>query len=167
MSADRPKPYDDALHAITTIGGYTNNADTKIGLLAGALTVLTGTVVRQRQRVETLLDGDVGVRAALALIALFLCAVLLVVAGAWLLNALRPRLNNDLPSRFAFPHLATATLQELVEADPVRTREEAWIQAQTLACIVLRKYECFYKALKAGVPAGLLLVAWHLLVPLP
>ncbi len=160
-----PKDNEDVFLAITTIGPWVNNADTKIGLLVAALTVLTGGVVRQRPRVETLLDDGVHLRGGLALVALAVCVLAVIAAGAWLLRAVRPRLTNQEPSRFAFPYLANADLAAVAEPDPVAARKEAWIQAQTLAEIVLAKYTCFSRALTAGLLAGAAFVAWLLLVP--
>lgn len=162
-----PKPHDDAFHAVTTVGAYVNNADTKIGLLAAALTLLAGGVVRQRPRVEALLDAGLHQRGVVALLALGGCAVLLLSAGGCLFRALRPRLGNGLSSRFAFPHLAEADLDQLVAADPAEIRKEAWIQAQALSKIVLAKYRCFSKALTCGLLAGMAFFLWLLLVPVP
>jgi hypothetical protein len=160
-----PRGNEDAFLALSTIGPWVNNADTKIGLLATALTVLTCGAVRQRPRVEALVDGGVHLRGGLALAALVVCVIAVVVAGACLYRALRPRLTTDDPSRFAFPHLATADLGTLADMDPATVRKEAWIQAQTLAQIVNAKYECFRSALRAGLVAGVAFVAWLVLVP--
>ncbi len=162
---DPPKGNEDVFLAITTIGPWVNNADSKIGLLVAALTVLTGGVIRQRPRVETLLDAGVHLRGGLALAALAVCVLAVVTAGAWLFRALRPRLTNREPSRFAFPHLAGAELMPLMDADSTAVRHEGWIQAQTLARIVMTKYACFSKALTAGLIAGAAFVGWLLLVP--
>ena len=159
-----PEGNEDAFLAITTVGPWVNNADTKIGFLATALTVLTTGVVRQRPRVEAVVDVGVGVQAALALASLAVSAITIVVAGWWLFLALRPRIANPRPSRFAFPHLATAELKELAEPDPQTARAEAWAQAQTLSEIVLNKYMYFSKALAAGLGAGAAFVGWLLLV---
>lgn len=160
-----PAPHDNALHAISTVGTWINNADTKIGFLATALTALTLGVVRQRPRVEVLWASDPGARGLAALALLAVCATCLVLAAAWLFKALRPRLTNGQASRFAFPHLAVAKLDDLVEADPAQVRREAWIQAQTLSKIVLDKYRCFSTALNCGAISGLGFVGWLLVVP--
>lgn len=160
-----PKGTEDAFLALSTIGPWVNNADTKIGLLATALTVLTCGAVRQRPRVEALVDAGVHLRGTLALAAFVVCVVAIVVAGSCLYRALRPRLTNGDASRFAFPHLATADLDTLVDMDSAAVREEAWIQAQTLSQIVNAKYECFRSALGAGLVAGVAFVAWLVLVP--
>ncbi len=162
-----PPPHHDAFHAITTIGAWINNADTKTGLLAAALTVLTGGAVRQRPRVEVLLDAGPGSRGVVALVALGTCAVFLALAGVCLFRALRPRLTNTQDSRFAFPYLADADLDRLIDDDPVAVRAEAWVHAQTLSKIVRAKYGCLSSALTHGVVAGLAFVAWLLLVPIP
>jgi hypothetical protein len=160
-----PKGNEDAFLALTATGPWVNNADTKIGLLATALTVLTTGVVRQRPRVESLGNGGVDVRGALALACLAVSAALIVLAGYWLFRALRPRLVNSKPSRFAFPHLAGADLATLTDADPVAVRKEAWIQVKTLSQVILNKYTYFSKALGAGLGAGTAFIGWLLLVP--
>lgn len=66
----------------------------------------------------------------------------MLVAAWWLFRALRPRLTNDKPSRFAFPHLADADLGTLVAHDPIAVRRKAWVQAQTLSTIVRDKCRC-------------------------
>ncbi len=159
------KGNEDAFLAISTIGPWVNNADTKIGFLATALTVLTTAVVRQRPRVEALIDGGVGARDAVALACLALCAAMIALAGYWLFRALRPRLANPYPSRFAFPHLADADLKAFAEPDPTAARAEAWIQARTLSQIALNKYTYFSKSLGAGLGAGAAFVGWLLVVP--
>ncbi|WP_147258772.1 Pycsar system effector family protein [Pseudonocardia hierapolitana] len=152
--------------ALTTIGPWVNNADTKIGLLAAALTVMTGGAIRQRPRVETVLLAGMDTRGSIALASLAVCALALLTAGIYLFRALKPRLTNTAPSRFAFPHLADADLSQLTDSDPAAVRAEGWIQAQTLARIVRHKYTCFRKALIAGTIAGGAFVTWLLLVPI-
>lgn len=161
-----PKGNEDAYLAINTIGAWVNNADTKIGFLATALTVLTTGVVRQRPRVEAVIDGGVGQRDVFALGSVAVSATMIVLGGFWLFRALRPRLANPEPSRFAFPHLAGADLTAYVQPDPTAGRAEAWVQAQTLSQIVLEKYTYFSKALGAGLGAGAAFVSWLLIVPL-
>lgn len=161
-----PKGNEDAYLAVSTIGSWVNNADTKIGFLATALTVLTTGVVRQRPRVDAIVHGGVGLRDGAALGCIVISATMIVLAGYWLFRALRPRLTNPEPSRFAFPHLAGADLKTLVEPDPPGARAEAWIQAQTLSRIILDKYTCFSKALGAGLGAGAAFVGWLLVIPL-
>ncbi len=163
--APAQKGNEDVFLAITTIGPWINNADTKIGLLAAALTVLTGGALRQRPRVESLINDGVHLRGGIALATLALCSVAIVVAGVWLFRALRPRLTKREPSRFAFPNLADADLATLADADPAAARREGWVQAQTLAEIVLKKYACFTRALTAGMVAGAAFAVWLLLVP--
>jgi len=87
--APAQKGNEDVFLAITTIGPWINNADTKIGLLAAALTVLTGGALRQRPRVESLINDGVHLRGGIALATLALCSVAIVVAGVWLFRALR------------------------------------------------------------------------------
>ncbi len=157
---------EDAYLAVSTIGPWVNNADTKIGFLASALTLLTTGVVRQRPRVDAVIGGGVGLRDVVALGCLAISATMIVLAGYWLFRALRPRLANPEPSRFAFPHLVGADLETLAKPEPLAGRAEAWIQAQTLSRIVLERYTCFSKALGAGLGAGAGFVGWLLIVPL-
>jgi hypothetical protein len=160
-----PPPHDDAFHAAITIGNWVNNADTKIGLLGAALTILTGAVVRQRSRVEALTRAPLHTREWAALALLSASVIALAVAAWYLYYAIRPRLSSDKPSRFSFPYLAVADLATLVNADPVQVRREAWIQAQALSRIVLAKYHYFSKALTFGLISGLTFVGWMLTVP--
>lgn len=161
------KPNDDAFLALTANGTWVNNADTKIGFLATATTVLTVAVVRQRHRVETLLDAGLHARGVVALILLAVCVLCLGAAAFWLFEALRPRLTNVETTRFAFPHLATAEVDDLMAYDPQQVRREAWLQAKTLATIACGKYRRFYNALRCGVGAGAAFLAFLLVVPTP
>jgi hypothetical protein len=77
----------------------------------------------------------------------------------------QPQLVDIGRSRFAFPHLADADLDELVAHDPAALRREAWAQAKTLAGIVRGKYRCFSRALTWGVVSGLCFAAWLVVVP--
>lgn len=160
------KGNEDVFLALNTIGPWVNNADTKIGLLAAALTVMTGGVIRQRSRVEALIDTGVHVRGAIALVLLALCVVTLISAGICLFRALRPRLTNSAPSRFSFPHLADANLSDFADTDPAAVRIEGWIQAQNLAQIVRYKYTGFRNALTVGTISGVAFVGWLLLLPI-
>lgn len=162
-----PEANEDAFHALTTVAAYVNNADTKIGLLAAALTVLAGGLVRQRPSVDALFDAGLGARGVVALLALGASVLLSLLAGFSLFKALRPRLHNATSSRFAFPYLAETDLDHLIRADPAMIRSEAWIQVQTLSRIVRAKYQCFSQALACGVLAGITFVFWLLLVPMP
>lgn len=161
-----PKGNEDAFLALTTIGAWVNNADTKIGFLATALTVLTTAVVRQRPRVDALLGSSVSTRDVFALICLAVCTAMIILAGYWLFRALKPRLTSPRPSRFAFPHLAGADLTALEQSNPAAVRAEAWFQASMLSRIVRSKYAYFSKALGAGVGSSAAFVGWLLLVPL-
>jgi hypothetical protein len=168
MPDDPPGPppkYDDALAALTGVGSYVNNADTKIGVLVGALVLLTAAVVHHRPRVAALIHAGPGARGGTALVLFWICCATLVVAGWHLFWAVRPRLTNGEPSRFAFPHLATADLGRLTAHDPVAIRGEAWIQAQTLSKIVLDKYRGFRSALTFSTIAFVAYLGWQLVVP--
>jgi hypothetical protein len=160
-------PPDDAYLALTTYGGWINNADTKNGLLATALAALTIAAVRQRPRVEALVDAGVDRRGAVALALLGVAAASILVAGYWLFQALRPRLGNETASRFSFPYLAVADLTEYAVYDAQDVRREALVQAQTLARIGLGKYTRFSNALSCTSVAGLAFLGWLLAVPTP
>lgn len=163
----QPPPPDDAYLALSTNGTWINNADTKNGLLATALAALTIAAVKQRPRVEVLVDGGIDRRGAVALALIAVAAVSVLVAGYWLFEALRPRLGNDTNSRFAFPHLAEADLDDYAVYDAEDVRREALLQAQTLARIGLAKYIRFSNALVCTAIAGLAFLGWLLVVPAP
>lgn len=141
------------------------NADAKIGLLAAALTLLAGGVVRQRRQVETLLQADMHPRAAIALVVFTVCVLTLAAAAFFLERALRPRLTNDQQSRFSFPYLADVDINALMLSDATQVRREAWVQAKTLAIIARAKYRCFSKALSFGLFSGVAFLTWLLVVP--
>lgn len=161
-----PEPVEDAYQAITTIGGWVTNAETKIGLLAAAVTVLAGAVVRQQERVELLLRSPVGCRASAALVALASCVAALALCAGYLFSALRPHLHQSEFSRFAFPDLADADLEMLADATSLQSaRREAWVQARTLARIARAKYHSFTRALVAAIVAGTTYAAWLVIAP--
>jgi hypothetical protein len=160
-----PRPLtasDDALPAMTSLTSWVGNADTKIGILTGGLVLLTGSYVRQRRPVETVLNAlePLGV---VALVLLALGVLALACAIGHVLVALRPRLAPGDRSRFSFPHLAEADLDELMAGDAIQVRREAWSQARTLARIVRAKYQSFRRALSCTVISSLLLGAWVIL----
>jgi hypothetical protein len=163
----QPPPPDDAYLALTTNGGWINNADTKNGLLATALAALTIAAVKQRPRVEALVDADVDRRGVVAVVLITVAAVFILLAGYWLFQALRPRLGNDTPSRFAFPHLANVDIRDYAGYDAEDVRREALVQAQALAQIGLAKYQRFSKALSCTAVAALAFLGWLLAVPAP
>ena len=155
---------DDALPAISTISTWVNNADTKIGLLGIVDTALTGAFVAQHNRAKTAID-HAGLRSTITLVLLALGLTALVTSILFLFLALQPRLSSDHQSRFAFPWVADAELDDLLAADHEKIRHEAWIQAQTLSRIVRAKYKRLQRALPCTVLAGALLASWLLIVP--
>lgn len=161
----QPPPPDDAYLALTTNGGWINNADTKNGLLATALAALTIAAVKQRPHVEALVDAGVDRRGTVALVLIAAAGVFILAAGFWLFHALRPQLGNDTPSRFAFPHLAKADLKNYEVYDAEDIRREAFVQAQTLARIGLGKYERFSKALFCTAVAAVAFLGWLVTAP--
>lgn len=165
--SSRAPATDDAYLAITTIGGWVANAETKVGLLAAAITVLASAVAGQLDVLTGLLKSDVGLRTWAALCAFSLSSLALVACAGFLFAAVRPRLGpGDEPSRFSFPNLADADLDALADPESVATaRKEAWLQARTLARIARAKYLWFARALVAAIVAGLAFVAWSALAP--
>jgi hypothetical protein len=161
-----PPMADDAFQAIGIVSPWVNNADTKLGLLATATTILATAVLRERRDVDMVLHQSLQVRGGLALACYFACAIAITVAGLALFWGLIPRLTNPQPSRFAFPHLAQLDdIDSLVNADPAALRTDAWLQAQTLAKIVRKKYRCVRVGLIAGTLAGVAFVGWLLVAP--
>jgi hypothetical protein len=102
-------------------------------------------------------------RSLVALAILTTGAMALAIAGVQVLRALRPRLAPGAPSRFSFPHLADADLDELLAGDANQIRQEAWTQARTLARIARTKYRCLRRALTCAVGAGILYLLWVVL----
>ncbi|HVW27936.1 MAG TPA: Pycsar system effector family protein [Polyangiaceae bacterium] len=166
MHDDAQRDYADALAAVTLIAPMVNNADTKIGILGAAATVLIGAEVRDRSHVAKVIHHAASGRGTVALALLAVSGVALAVTMTCLLNALMPRLPNVDFSRFAFPCLAERTVEELRQlegGDVIRT--EAWIEAHMLSRILVRKYESFRGALLAATAAGLTFGGWLVVAP--
>lgn len=156
---------DDAFRALSSVNSWVNNADAKIGLLAAALTVLAGAVVRQRASVGEAVTGIADFGAIVALVFFGVCVVALAFAAVCLFRGLRARVADDTSSRFAFPYAAGVDLDKLTQAQPGEIRREAWMQVQTLSKIALTKYRLFNWALTWGVVAGLALIGWLVVAP--
>ncbi len=157
-------PPDDARFAITSFSGWITNADTKTGLLAAAVTVLTSTIVSQSDRAIALLPPH-GARQVAAVLALGPSLLALAVTAFWLLRALLPRMTNPGFSRYSWPAVAASTPSELASLTATKDRAEAWLQAHTLAGIAQAKFGNFSKALRCFAVAVALLVAWAILAP--
>lgn len=155
---------DDARFAITAFAGWITNADTKTGLLAAAVTVLTSTVVSQSDRAIALLPPQ-GVRQVAAVVAIVACLAALAVTAFWLLRALLPRTTNAGFSRYSWPAVAALSPRELVAMTAIEDRAEAWLQAHTLARIAQAKFGNFAHALRWFTAAVVLLIAWAILAP--
>ena len=114
--------YDDAVQAMNHVAPYVNNADTKIGLLAAAMTVLTGGIIHQRGRFETLVNDQPGGRGWAAVVLLAVSAAALLVAGFWLFRALIFRIMQG---RFAARRYAALERRRTRPPPLVRRRHQA------------------------------------------
>lgn len=162
-----PPRTDDAFQALDSVAAWVTAAEQKTGLLATALTVLAGVVASKRTQVLATFQGGLEGREIVAFVPYCVCLVSLAVSAAFLVAALRARTEPGPPSRFAFPYLAIARIDDLMATDEQAIRREAWSQAQTLALIAMRKYRHFNQALTLGLIAGGGFVVWLFAAPVP
>ena len=153
----KDEDFTDASTALAHISTWIVNADTKSALLAPGLTLLiSAAVVRLRQVTHALPpQGGLGWTTA----ALSVAAVIASVFSALsLVSAMTPRISGAKRfSRYSFPDLAARPALFIPPLDREAQREEAWIQAQTLAKIAKKKLVAFRRALYLFCTAGALL----------
>lgn len=153
---------EDAYFAISNFSTWINNADTKAGFLVAAWTVLVGALATSGDRIQRALPVAGG-RSLAALVFLILSLSCLSVTAYFLYSALSPRLPAPGFSRFAFPNVANAKLRDLINADPSRSREEAWRQARQLAQIALAKFLAVKRALRFLMSSAVMALVWSFL----
>jgi len=91
--------------------------------------------------------------------------VLLAIAFALLVAVLLPRTRFSGPSRYAWPWIAKAGLDDLEGLKPNSLREEGWRQARQLAEIAAFKYRYFASAVWVTAGSVGCLMVWTVLRP--
>jgi hypothetical protein len=164
-STEAPARLDvsDAEFVIGQTGDWIRSADTKAGLLFGALAVLSGWLGSSAEGLRGLWSGQP--HQLDALIALAGCVVLLAVANVLLVGVLIPRRSTDAATRYAWPSVSKKSLDDLLALTPETRREEAWKQAKQLAEIASRKHDLFAVAVWFSIGSVLCFLTWSVLRP--
>lgn len=152
----------DAEFVIGQTGEWIRSADTKAGLLFGALAVLLGWLSTSTGELHGLRSGQLH---RLDTIALAGCAVLLAVAIVLLVLVLLPRRATPPTTRYAWPLINKMSIDDILELTPTTRREEAWKQGKQLAQIASRKHFWFTAALWTSTGSVICFFAWGVLRP--
>lgn len=150
---------------MTSMAQWVTGADTKLGLLAAALTVLTGAILTQERDAWRELTSHPSSAQLVACGFLAVSLIALLLAVLQLVQGLRARVPLGAPNRFSFPHVARMTVAELDVLDPATARHDAWTQAHALANIARCKYQAFNRALARAAIAGISLAVWFVIPP--
>jgi pycsar effector protein len=151
----------DVEFLIGQTGDWIRSADTKAGLLLGALTVLLGWLSSSAGSLRGLWSGHPQRLGALVFLAT--CVVLLVVAIALLIAVLIPRRSTPAATRYAWPWVHRTSLEDLKALTPDTQRTEAWRQAKLLAGIASRKHTLFAAAVWFSAGSTACFLAWSVL----
>ena len=139
----------DAEFVIGRTGEWIRGADTKAGLLFGALVVLLGSMGSSSEKLRGLWSGAMPPTAST--IALAICGALLAVAIGLLVAVLIPRRSSPEVTRYSWVWLAKGSAEGLAELGADGRRKEAWSQARQLAKISARKHSLFAGAMWCSV----------------
>lgn len=145
------------------VSQWIRNADTKTGLLLTGLIIILGAISSQAKDLRVLWADNVSPPVALWFFGA--AVVLLAIAFALLVVVLLPRARLSGPSRYAWPWIAKASLDDLKELKPTSLREEGWRQAKQLAEIAAFKYRYFASAVWVAAGSVGCLLVWTVLRP--
>lgn len=143
------------------ISQWIRNADTKTGLLLTGLTIVLGTIGSRAKDLRALWTSSAS--RSLALWFFGAAVLLLAIAFSLLVIVLLPRSRFSGPSRYAWPWIAKASLDDLKELKPASLREEGWRQAKQLAEIAAFKYRYFAGAVWVAAGSIGCLLVWNVL----
>lgn len=149
---------------IGIIGNWIVNADTKAGLLATATAIIGGIMASQRASLRNAFrpqdPADLWElsTAALAILALLVCAVALV-------SVLRPRVRTGPYSRYSWPAVSSASFELVIEHAMHDSAIEAWRTVYDLSLIARKKFYWLKMAIFAWATAALSLFLWSIIRP--
>lgn len=152
----------DVEFVIAQTGEWIRAADTKAGLLFGAVALLGGWAFASARAELALVRA--GVAEPLGLLAIGLSALVITVAGGLLLAVLMPRVGISV-TRYAWPWVAAVQLPDVMSLGTETRRQEAWIQAMALARIAGTKHRLLRGASWCSALGGATLLMWSLLRP--
>ena len=145
------------------ISQWIRNADTKTGLLLTGLIILLDAISSRAKELRALWASNASRPAALWFLGV--AVVLLAIAFTLLVAVLLPRTRSSGPSRYAWPWIAKAGLDDLERLKPNSLREEGWRQAKQLADIAAFKYRYFARAVWVTAGSVGCLMVWTVLRP--
>jgi hypothetical protein len=132
-------------------------------LLFTGLAILLGAVSAHARDLRGLWSPHDGRPAAIWFLGA--AALLLAMSFAFLVLVLVPRTKSPEPTRYAWPWLADASLNDIEHLQARTLRKEGWRQAQQLAKIAAFKYRYFSRAVvTSGLSVACLLI-WSVLRP--
>lgn len=143
------------------ISQWIRNADTKTGLLLTGLIIILGSISSRAKDLRALWASNASRPAPLWFFGA--AVVLLAIAFALLVVVLLPRAQLSGPSRYAWPWIAKASLDDLNELKPTSLREEGWRQVKQLAEIAAFKYRYFARAVWVAAGSVGCLLVWIVL----
>lgn len=160
--ATPPQPdLSDVEFVIGQTSDWIRGADTKAGLLLGALVVLLGWLSSAAGHLRSLWSGHPDNLPAL--IALAACVALLAVAIGLLVGVLVPRRSSPPASRYAWPWISRVPVEEVLALTSESRRREAWLQAKQLAGIAARKHSLFTAAVWVSAGSTTCFLVWSVL----
>jgi hypothetical protein len=145
------------------VSQWIRNADTKTGLLLTGLIIILGAISSRAKDLRALWASNASRPAALWFLGA--AVVLLAIAFALLIVVLLPRARLSGPSRYAWPWIAKASLDDLKGLSSASLREEGWCQAKQLAEIAAFKYRYFANAVWVTAGSVGCLLVWTVLRP--
>lgn len=152
-------PGDDVRLTLEQSGEWIRAADAKTGLLGAALAVLVAAITAKFDRAHVAhwsdFPGD-AIKAGLLAVTLFS----LVKSAYNMKNVLIPRTQpGSERTRYSWPWVESASIEELVQLPHSTSRREAWVQAKTLAAIAKAKHSNFKIALRwSAITTGFFLL---------
>lgn len=148
-------PGEDVRFTLEQTGEWIRAADAKAGLLSAALAVLVAAITAKFDRAHVVNWADFPGDAIKA--GLLAATLLSLVKSAYnLKGVLIPRTQpGSEPTRYSWPWVESASLEEIVKIPTSSSRREAWVQAKTLATIAKDKHRNFTTALRwSAITAG-------------
>ena len=152
----------DARFAITHVATSITNADAKAGLLAAALSFTVAAVSGQRAEIAKLIRAH-SVVDGFALLAMALAVLAFTISAVHILHAIQPRVDSAASTRFGWPSLADADVDELAAVPPAAAGREAWLHAKQLSLIARAKFADITVALRWFGFGAAFLFAWSFL----
>lgn len=148
---------EDALAAMDQFRHWIVNADTKAGFLVASVTVLLGALAGQRGTLDRHLPPD-GAWDWTGVILLAASCLATVLAAFVTSRVLLPRVVRTTFTRYSWPSVAAAEVDDLARLKPDGRRREAWTTARALAEVARTKITLLRLGIKLFLTAAALFV---------